>query len=199
MRPMNSKAKNGATIRKSKMIIGRLNVVAPLLVKGYTLREIRVNVMETLGLKTYSLCTVYNDTKRLMEEWRDERVAEIDHLVALELRRLDARDKELWEQWEKSKEESVETVTTLRGGVEDGTGRARQSERRVKQVTGLGDVAIMREIRENAAERAKLLGLYAPAKAELSGELNVGEALMTSGVLTEEDIRREVPAIEAGK
>lgn len=196
---MNSKAKNGATIRYSKIIIGRLNVVAPLLVKGYTLREIRVKVMETLGLKTYSLCTVYNDTKRLMEEWRDERVAEIDHLVALELRRLDARDRELWEQWEKSKEESVETVTTLRGGVEDGTGRARQSERRVKQVTGLGDVAIMREIRENAAERAKLLGLYAPAKTELSGELNVGEALMTSGVLTEEDIRQEVPAIEAGK
>ena len=192
MKKMNSKAVNGPKLRQSKKMLARMNVVAPLLMKGWTMREIRAEVMRVLKLESYSLQTVSRDVHRLMEEWQEERVETIDLLKATELRRLDARDRELWGQWEKSKEESVETVTTLRGGVEGGSGSVKQSERRVKQIEGMGDVAYLRELRENSVERCKLLGLYAPEKRELSGEINVVDALRRSGVVTEEDIAREV-------
>lgn len=166
MKKMDRKAVNSANTRQIKQMEARMKAAAPLLMKGWTLREIREEVMRVMGLRSYSLATVSRDVKRLMEEWKEERVEAIDLLKASELRRLDARDRELWRQWEVSKEE------------------------------GPGNVAYLRELRENAIERCKLIGLYAPERKELSGEISMVDALVSSGVITKEDLEREKKEME---
>ena len=52
-------------------------------------------------------------------------------------------------------------------------------------MVGLDNVAYISEIRQQLQERRKLLGLYAPDKKEVSGELSFANLLMESGMLDE--------------
>ena len=57
------------------------------------------------------------------------------------------------------------------------------AETRESNVQGLGNVAYISEIRQQLQERRKLLGLYAPEKKEVSGELSFANMLVESGML----------------
>lgn len=182
--------------------IARLNIVSDLYKKGWSIRQIRAEVMARLDLPTLSTGTVKRDIDTLLEEWRDDRVKDTDALLELELARIDETCKELWEQWERSKEES-EVKTTKRKGVPRQQGDGQQQpgggqihtlsleEKKVSQ-QGLGDPRYIAEIRAQLMERRRLLGLYAPEKQEISGEMSFAAFLQQSGVVddAEEDIKR---------
>jgi len=182
--------------------IARLNIVSDLYKKGWSIRQIRAEVMARLNLPTLSTGTVKRDIDTLLEEWRDDRVKDTDALLELELARIDETCKELWEQWERSKEES-EVKTTKRKGIPRQQGDGQQQpgggqihtlsleEKKVSQ-QGLGDPRYIAEIRAQLMERRRLLGLYAPEKQEISGEMSFAAFLQQSGVVddAEEDIKR---------
>lgn len=182
--------------------IARLNIVSDLYKKGWSIRQIRAEVMARLDLPTLSTGTVKRDIDTLLEEWRDDRVKDTDALLELELARIDETCKELWEQWERSKEES-EVKTTKRKGIPRQHGDGQQQpgggqihtlsleEKKVSQ-QGLGDPRYIAEIRAQLMERRRLLGLYAPEKQEISGEMSFAAFLQQSGVVddAEEDIKR---------
>ena len=182
--------------------IARLNIVSDLYKKGWSIRQIRAEVMARLDLPTLSTGTVKRDIDTLLEEWRDDRVKDTDALLELELARIDETCKELWEQWERSKEES-EVKTTKRKGIPRQQGDGQQQpgggqihtlsleEKKVSQ-HGLGDPRYIAEIRAQLMERRRLLGLYAPEKQEISGEMSFAAFLQQSGVVddAEEDIKR---------
>lgn len=182
--------------------IARLNIVSDLYKKGWSIRQIRAEVMARLDLPTLSTGTVKRDIDTLLEEWRDDRVKDTDALLELELARIDETCKELWEQWERSKEES-EVKTTKRKGIPRQQGDGQQQpgggqihtlsleEKKVSQ-QGLGDPRYIAEIRAQLMERRRLLGLYAPEKQEISGEMSFAAFLQQSGVVddAEEDIKR---------
>lgn len=182
--------------------IARLNIVSDLYKKGWSIRQIRAEVMARLDLPTLSTGTVKRDIDTLLEEWRDDRVKDTDALLELELARIDETCKELWEQWERSKEES-EVKTTKRKGIPRQQGDGQQQpgggqihtlsleEKKVSQ-QGLGDPRYISEIRAQLMERRRLLGLYAPEKQEISGEMSFAAFLQQSGVVddAEEDIKR---------
>ena len=182
--------------------IARLNIVGDLYKKGWSIRQIRAEVMARLDLPTLSTGTVKRDIDTLLEEWRDDRVKDTDALLELELARIDETCKELWEQWERSKEES-EVKTTKRKGIPRQQGDGQQQpgggqihtlsleEKKVSQ-QGLGDPRYIAEIRAQLMERRRLLGLYAPEKQKISGEMSFAAFLQQSGVVddAEEDIKR---------
>jgi hypothetical protein len=175
---------------------GRLAIVAQLYKRGYTVRAIRAEVMRRLDLPTYSVSTVHGDIKSLLKEWRESRLEDMDDALQLELTRIDDTVRELWEQWEKSKEDYIKTQRKRKGAPArntnqennnggDGGIRTFSVEEKTLNIVGLGNPAYISEIRQQLAERRKLLGLYAPEKRDIQGGMSFATFLMESGMIDE--------------
>lgn len=177
------------TQRRNQAKLARLEIVSQMFLRQYTVRQIRAEVMKRLNLSTYSTATVQNDIKNVLEELQQQRLDNAEYALQLELERIDETCRELWAQWEKSKEDYVRTMKKRKGvpqfGDEGGKSKTTQIETRESTVIGLGNVSYISEIRAQLQERRKLLGLYAPEKKEVSGELSFANLLMESGMLDE--------------
>lgn len=175
--------------RQRQAKIARLEIVSQMFLRQHTVRQIRAEVMKRLDLKTYSTATVQSDIKTVLEELQQQRLDNAEYALQLELERIDETCRELWAQWEKSKEDYVRTMKKRKGvpqfGDEGSKSKTTQIETRESNVVGLGNVSYISEIRAQLQERRKLLGLYAPDKKEVSGELSFANLLMESGMLDE--------------
>lgn len=167
----------------------RLEIVAELYKKGYSIRKIREEVMLRLDLQSLSTATVLADVKTLLQEWRETRISDVDLAIQLELERIDDTIRELWSQWEKSKTDYTKTSNKRKGSpvrAKDGEReviKTFQTEESKIEVVRTGDVSYISEIRQQLAERRKLLGLYAPEKKDITGELSFANLLIESGAL----------------
>lgn len=175
---------------------GRLVIVAELYKKGYSIRAIRAEVISRLALPSYSVATVHSDIKSLLKEWREGRLDDMDDALQLELTRIDDTVRELWGQWEKSKEDYTKTQRKRKGaparntnqdGNNEGGIRTFSIEEHTQEVIGLGNPAYISEIRQQLSERRKLLGLYAPEKKDIQGGMSFSAFLMESGMIEEAD------------
>ena len=175
--------------RQRQAKIARLEIVSQMYLRQHTVRQIRAEVMKRLGLTTYSTATVQNDIKTILEELQQQRLDNAEYALQLELERIDETCRELWAQWEKSKEDYVRTMKKRKGipsfGDEGGKTKTTAIETSESNVQGLGNVAYISEIRQQLQERRKLLGLYAPEKKEFAGELSFANMLVESGMLDE--------------
>ena len=182
--------------KRNQVKLARLEIVAQLYKRGYSVRKIRDEVMRRLDLPTYSLQTVHKDVRTLLDEWRESRLDDLDDALELELQRIDDTVRELWEQWEKSKTDSSKTESKQKGSPsrDKDTGqttiRTFQTERKETEVVSLGNPAYISEIRQQLAERRKLLGLYAPEKKDVQGGISFASFLMESGAL--DDAERSI-------
>lgn len=177
--------------RRNQEKTARLEIVAKLYKRGYSCRQIREEVMTRLCIDTYSLSTVHKDIKALLEEWRENRIEDIDEALQLELERIDETCRELWAQWEKSKEDYNKTTNTRKGAPSrnketgENTVKTYSIEERTSNVQGLGNPQYIAEIRQQLMERRKLLGLYAPEKKDINGGVSFASFLIESGMLDE--------------
>lgn len=186
---------NNASRRKIRE--GRMLIVAELYKKGYSVRKIAEEVKARMNT-TCSTRTVWNDINALLKEWRETRIEDIDLRLQLELECIDDNIRELWGQWEKSKEDyakqynkrvgvpvpqDVSEAGNGQGAGDNGdivTIRREQSE---ENEVGLGDPRYIAEIRQQQMERRKLLGIYAPEKRDISCETTFASLLMESGTI----------------
>lgn len=175
--------------KRNQLKLARLEIVAQLYKRGYSIRKIQSEVVKRLELKTYSLATVHKDIQTLLDEWRENRIEDMDAALQLELERIDDTVRELWEQWEKSKTDYTKTARKQKGSPtrDNQTGqtsiRTYQTERTETEVIRLGAPSYISEIRQQLAERRKLLGLYAPEKKDISGGVSFTSFLIESGML----------------
>ena len=172
----------------------RLEVVAELYKRGYSYRKIRTETMARMNLPAYSLSTVKTDVGILLKEWRESRLSDMDAALTLELARIDETIQELWSQWERSKTDYQQRTSKKKGtpnrnqdGVEQSGIRTHSIEETKTDKIMLGDVSYISEIRAQLAERRKLLGLYAPEKKDISGDLSFTSFLIESGIIDEID------------
>lgn len=191
---------------------GRLEVIAQLYKRGFTVRAIKAELMKRFDLKALSTATIHRDIQALLNEWRESRLANIDDALQLELTRIDDIVKELWEQWEKSKEDYTRTQRKRKGAPtknntansedgsvndttnnEGGSIKTFSIEEQTQQVIGLGNPAYIAEIRQQLSERRKLLGLYAPEKRDLTGEVSIHKAPSEMSV---EEIEAELKSLD---
>lgn len=189
---------------QNKIKEARLEIVAQMYKRGSTIRAIRAEVMRRLDLKTYSTQTVHKDVQTLLKEWRESRLGNMDDALQLELARIDDTVRELWEQWEKSKEDYTKTQRKRKGAParngnqdnnngDDGDIRTFSVEEQIEQVVRLGNPTYIAEIRQQLAERRKLLGLYAPEKRDIKGEVSVSRP---PSEMTVEEIEKELETLK---
>lgn len=178
------KAQQAGNEKAKRKREGRLPIIAQLYRRGYSYRQIRSEVMARLDLDTYAIGTLHNDIKYLLSQWRESRLEDIDDAIQLELQRIDEAVRELWSQWEQSKEQQTETTKWKKSSAGGAGGNSPVSESR-KVKGGLGDVSYIAEIRKQLMERRKLLGLYAPEKKDISGDLSFASFLVESGQLAD--------------
>lgn len=194
------------TSRRNHIKEGRKEIEAPLYKRGWSIRRITEEVRNRLGTSC-STRTVWNDINELLDEWRAERIKDVDQRLQLELERIDDAVRELWEQWDKSKENYTRENNKRIGvpvpaGDGQGGGEATEimtvkRENTSENVVGLGNPAYIAEIRQQLAERRKLLGLYAATKTEVTGK--DGTPLIPAEKMTEEEIQAEIERIKASR
>lgn len=142
----------------------RLETVSRLYKRGMSKTDIRLEVMKELNLKTYNRKTLDKDIQILLDRWREGNNANIGSAIELELARIDDTICELWSQWEQSKKKF-----------------------------GIGDPRYIAEIRQQLIERRKLLGLYAPERREVKGDVTV---LRSPCDMTTEEIEAEIKSLK---
>lgn len=158
--------------KRRQMRLSRLEIVAEMYKRGNSVRRIQAEVMNRLGLDTYSLSVVDRDIKMLLAEWRENRLDDVDMALQLELERIDDTVRELWMQWDKSKQDYTKTSSQRKGApVKDkkkdiSVIKTCEKTETETNVVRLGDVSYISEIRQQLIERRKLLGLYAPEQKE---------------------------------
>lgn len=177
----------------------RLEIVANMYKRGYSFRKIAAEVKERLGLeKDVSLNTIHSDIKALKKELLETRISDMEFALNLELSRIDDTIRELWSQWEKSKQDYTKRSETQKGSPKKKDDKSPgeviktyQVEKTVQEIVQLGNVAYIAEIRMQLAERRKLIGLYAPERKELTGkdgkDLNPPAAAIDLTKLTDEE------------
>lgn len=180
--------------KQAQIKLARLEIVATLYKRGHSTRQIQAEVMKRLDLPTYSLGTVHRDIQTLLDEWRMSRIEDMDAALQLELERIDDTVRELWAQWEKSKEDYFRTTNTRRGAPKRKNAGQTSGDSNIEtygieesrtNIVGLGNPQYISEIRQQLAERRKLLGLYAPEKKDISGDVSFTSYLIESGLLDE--------------
>lgn len=186
---------NNASRRKIRE--GRMLIVAELYKRGYSVRKITEEVKARMNT-TCSTRTVWNDINALLKEWRETRIEDIDLRLQFELECIDDNIRELWGQWEKSKEDYAKQYSKRVGvPVPQDTGRAAEGqgtgnngeivtirrEQSEENEVGLGDPRYIAEIRQQQMERRKLLGIYAPEKRDINCETTFASLLMESGTI----------------
>ena len=183
-------------------------IVAELYKRGWSVRKIADEVKARMNT-TCSTRTIWNDINDLLKEWRETRIQDTDARLQLELERIDDCVAELWEQWDKSKEDCVREHNKRVGvpvPVTDGNGQPDGQQTEIQTVKrenltenmiGLGNPAYIAEIRQQLAERRKLLGLYAATKTEVTGK--DGTPLVPAQQMSEEEIIKEIERIRASR
>jgi len=123
-------------------MIGRQLLVAEMLVKGFSYREIAT----ATGVK--SLRTVHEDVQKCIQAWREERADDIDHQMILALAKFDRIENEAWDAWERSK--NLTALGMVRNTID------------VENPSSRGDSKFLEIALKTSAARCKLLGLDAP-------------------------------------
>lgn len=171
---MDIKELNDRQHRKQRQLReARLEIVAQLYKRGYSVRKIAKEVHARLQLeKVPNPSTIQSDIKKLLNEWREYRLDNIEDRMQLELERIDDCIIELWSAWEKSKTDYTQEQAKQKGSPIAGDVKKHsitEIEQQRKEIRKFGDVSYITEIRQQLAERRKLLGLYAPDKREVTG------------------------------
>ncbi|MDR6564665.1 MULTISPECIES: hypothetical protein [unclassified Arcicella] len=154
----------------------RLQIVADLYKKGYSVRKIAELAQQRMASeKAISAQTIRADIALLVEEWRRQRMGNIDAAIQLELERIDMAITELWEAWEKSKTDYQQHSAKQKGKISVSKKEKEQislfddetfisltdTEQATRDVKEYGNPRYISEIRYQLMERRKLLGLYA--------------------------------------
>lgn len=173
------------TQAKRELQLGRMSILAPMMLKGHTKDEMMGEVVARTG-RDYSTATFYNDKKKLLKEWQESARNDIDSERTIALARIDALIKEAWRAYEKSCRNWTDEVTR-RKGVPVAKGDNGENsiatvavESTTREIRGEGNVKYLDLIARLIAERNKIVGVYAPVKQEVSGDLFSQMLMMTS-------------------
>lgn len=176
------------TLEKYKQVkLARLEIVAKLYKRGYSYADIQREVREQLGMdKGYSLRTVHKDVHTLLEEWKETRIEDVDKAIQAELVRLNEMEKEAWQEWDKSKQDHEKKRAKQQKTSGEGGDDAVRMEQQREEVIGFGDPRYLDIVHKCGIERRKILGLYAPEKKDISGEMSFANFLMETGIIEDE-------------
>lgn len=127
----------------------KASVVVDLYIKGWTQTEIANHLDMAQG-------HISRIIKKVRNEWREQRVSDMDDLVNLELKKLDKLEREAWSAWERSQKPAQEAETVTKDGADLPT------KKKIKGQSG--DPRHLAVVAKCIERRCELLGLDAPKK-----------------------------------
>lgn len=135
--------------------------VSDMYIKGHSQAEIA---------RKYGLTQsqISQDLKAIRKEWRNSRVRNFDDLVDEALQKIDKREREAWEAWEKSKEDYIKKATKQKG--KGGSDKPDYQEVVTTEYKAMGDPRYLTIIGQCERDRMELLGHSAAKKIEVSGK-----------------------------
>ena len=131
--------------------LAMMTSVADLHARGRTMQEIG----RALDIDVARVCRY---VKQLRTEWRTSRLQDMDELTGAELQKIALVEREAFNGWQKSTEDSVETRTTEVDGKEQVTTIRRGQA---------GNAKFLEVVVLAMQRRAKLLGLDPPTKKDV--------------------------------
>jgi predicted transcriptional regulator len=144
--------------------------------RRYCMGVPQVFIARALGVNQ---STVSRYLKIVRKRWLVAQVASYDTIVAEYLARVDNLEREYWEAWVRSLEVKQTTVS------EKVDGNAAHTKASVRKEDRLGDPRFLEGVRWCLQERAKVLGLYAPIKQDVTHDFSAW---------TDEELEREIIA-----
>lgn len=156
------KAPTGRSRRSTKQAANDLKIqgrMATIADRYFTGRYRQSDIAKELGV---SRATVIRDLQTLREEWKAERINDIDEAVAVELKRLERIEAENWDSWYQSKGvvEKSRSSRKICAGIET-------VAKQVESHNECGDPRYMNVILACVDKRCQLLGLYKPVKVDV--------------------------------
>jgi DNA-binding transcriptional ArsR family regulator len=149
------------TLRSKAQKIKDGETIADLYLKGNSIRKIA----EIMGL---SKSIVSSDLTKLYDKWKERTMRDIGEIKGRELAKLEKIETELWVLFEKSKDDSVRTMTKVSGS--KSTGKSPSAERIETVQKNIGDAKILDSISKVVEQKCRLLGLE-KIKVEVSGSI----------------------------
>lgn len=125
----------------------------------------QADIADKLGL---SQPTVSRDIQVLIDEWRIERVYDINEAKARELAKVDNLELEYWEAWHRSQENAEKEIKKAKG-ITKGGKAANQEIQKVSEGQ-TGDPRFLAGVQWCINKRCEILGVDAPKKIEGGGE-----------------------------
>lgn len=137
-----------AELERDRRNIGRL----------YLQGRLQAEIGDELGIDQ---STVSRDLKALQDEWRRERVMDINEAKQKELAKIDVLELTYWEAWERSKE-NAETETTKMQGAAVAGAQPTHVEKQKRVEGQVGDPRFLQGVERCIERRCKILGIDAP-------------------------------------
>ncbi len=142
------------------------NITTEFYLKGYSTRAIAAIIGEKVGTGyTTTHKTVSQDIKKLLKQWRDDRIHDISSQKMVELQKLDKLEQTYWDAWEKSVENHRKIINKARG--KGGAEKPFFQEITETEIKEFGEPRYLQGVERCIDKRCKLLGLDAPVKTEL--------------------------------
>jgi len=166
----------------------RRELALSLKLRGRSFRDVRREVMKQLDLKSYSISTAVSDVRAALKE----QVAKLDNeeLFQLSLAESARIKTEGWDAWEKSKQ-NYQREQRMRRGVPNSEGNGAGGDNsivttdvqeRSEEIVNCGDPRYLEIVNKQLIEERKMLGLYAPEKREISGDITFATLLMNTSI-----------------
>ena len=169
---------------KKDFVAKRRAIVAELFLKGYYQSEIANHVNVTQQ-------QISSDLKAIRKEWKDSAIRDYDDALDQELARINRRETEAWEAWDRSKNQTKQRTIKGRSIGEGDTNIIEKSERTEDKI---GDPRYLNIVEACSRQRCELLGLN-KAPIEKPKEVNVNvSGLSTQELLVLAQIKQKINA-----
>jgi predicted transcriptional regulator len=136
-------------------------LIADLYLQGLRQMDIAERLNMTQQMVSY-------DLQAVQKQWRERTALDIDEAKRQELAKIDRLEREYWSAWDESR--GKRTVTSKKMSEASGTKRAEASTREEDM---LGDPRFLAGVQWCIDRRCKILGVDAPTKQDVSGQLTV--------------------------
>jgi len=134
-----------------------LQTVVELYVKGLPQYKIAAEI----GVSQQQIS---HDLKEIHKRWRDNTTLSLDDYKQKELQKLDRIETEYWNAWEESKAAQKKMMQRTGGP---------QEIKEMRQEDSAGDPRYLEGVLKCSDRRSKLLGLDAPVKTEVTGDIAI--------------------------
>jgi hypothetical protein len=179
--------------KQAALVDARRARVASYKVRGYSIREIRAALAEDDYLnpktrKPWSIGILTKDLKALDARWQAEAQRDFDKWKSAELERLALIEREAWAAWHRGIGQKKKTLTEKRLG---GRGGGDKASIQTEELNG--DPRYLSVVLHSQERRAKLLGLDAADRHEITGRGGRPiqlEPTMDLAALTDEELHQ---------